>query len=121
MYDNRFGKSFLFSVWTCGAVELQFQHMRRPPFSAVERRRDLADRLTRIEGVSIPDAALDKRPSLGLRHLAKDGSLNTFLEAFDWVLSEIKSVENSLDADQPDDRPEGGHPHEPQARRDPPL
>jgi hypothetical protein len=33
MYDNRFGQNFLFSVWTYGSVELQFQHMRRPPFS----------------------------------------------------------------------------------------
>ena len=28
MYDNKFGKNFLFSVWTYGNVELQFQHMR---------------------------------------------------------------------------------------------
>jgi hypothetical protein len=97
---DKFGKNFLFSVWTYGAVELQFQHMRRPPFSAPERRKDLADRLAKIEGVSIPDAALDKRPSLGLWHLVGSGSLDTFLEAFDWVLAEIKNVENSLDADQ---------------------
>ncbi len=107
MYENKFGKNFLFSVWTYGAVELQFQHMKRPPFSAHERRRDLADRLTLIEGVSIPDAALDKRPSLRLGHLAGSGRLDTYLEAFDWMLSEIKNVENSLDADRPDDRPEG--------------
>jgi hypothetical protein len=53
-----------------------------------------------IEGVSIPDAVLDKRPSLGLRHLVESGSLDMFLEAFDWVLTEIKSVQNTLDADQ---------------------
>jgi hypothetical protein len=89
-----------FSVWTYESVELQFQHMRRPPFSAVERRRDLADRLTMIEGVSIPDAALNKRPSFGLRHLVGSGSLDMFLEAFDWVLTEIKNAENRLHADQ---------------------
>jgi hypothetical protein len=101
MYDNTLGKNFLFSVWSYGAVELQFQHMRRPPFSAPERRRVLAARLARIEGVSIPDAALDKRPSLGLRHLAGSGGLDTFLEAFDWVLSEIKKVEAMRDLDDP--------------------
>ena len=63
-----------------------------------------------IDGVSIPDTALDKRPSFGLRHLAGAGSLDTFLEAFDWVLSEIRGSESRLDADRPDDRPQGGHP-----------
>jgi hypothetical protein len=109
-YVNRFGQHFLFSVWTYGAVELQFQHMRRPPFSAPERRRDLADRLAKIEGVSIPDAALEKRPSFGLRQLVGAGSLDTFLEAFDWVLAEIKKVENRPDADRPDDLSERAHP-----------
>ena len=32
-YINRFGQHFLFSVWTYGSVELQFQHMKRPPFA----------------------------------------------------------------------------------------
>ena len=56
MYDNRFGKNFLFSVWTYGTVELQFQHMRRPPFSEESERKELADRLATIAGVSIPEA-----------------------------------------------------------------
>ena len=101
MYDNKFGKNFLFSVWTYGAVELQFQHMKRPPFSGAEQRRDLADRLSAIEGLSIPEAALDKRPSFGLGLLSGSGSLDRFLGAFDWMLSEIKNVENRMDADQP--------------------
>jgi hypothetical protein len=113
MYDNKFGKNFLFSVWTYGTVELQFQHMRRPPFSAPERRRDLADRLAKIEGVSIPDAALDKRPSFGLRHLVAAGRLDTFLEVFDWVLTEIKNVEVMGDLDDPIGSFEGPAPGEP--------
>ncbi len=32
-YNNRFGQHLLFSVWTYGSVELQFQHMKRPPFA----------------------------------------------------------------------------------------
>ena len=32
-YINRFGQHFLFSVWTYGSVELQFQHMKIPPFA----------------------------------------------------------------------------------------
>ena len=60
MYDNRFGQNFLFSVWTYGNVELQFQHMRLPPFSDAEKRKELADRLSEIQGVSIPEAALEQ-------------------------------------------------------------
>jgi hypothetical protein len=75
--------------------------MKRPPFSASERRRDLADRLTMIEGVTILDTTLDKRPSFGFSHLAGSGSLDWFLRTLDWVLSEIKSVENRMDAKQP--------------------
>ncbi len=112
-YVNRFGQHLLFSVWTYGKVELQFQHMRRPPFSAVERRRDLADRLARIEGVSIPDAALDKRPSFGLGHLVGAGNLAMFLEAFDWVLTEIRNVEERLELDGTARSSEGSGPGEP--------
>ena len=50
MYDNKFGKNFLFSVWTYGTVELQFQHMKLPPFSETEKRKELAHRLSAIQG-----------------------------------------------------------------------
>ncbi len=93
MYDNRFGKNFLFSVWTYGTVELQFQHMR-PPFSTLEERRHLAGRLTAIDGLVISETSLARRPSFALGLLCEADRAARFLEAFDWVLSEIKKVEN---------------------------
>ena len=93
VYDNRFGKNFLFSAWTGGRIELQFQHMRKPPFSETAKRKELAARLATIPGVSIPEDSLNKRPSFKLGLLTVDGCLTTFLEAFDWVLSEIKKAE----------------------------
>jgi hypothetical protein len=110
MYDNRFGKNFLFSVWTYGTVELQFQHMKLPPFSAPEEREALAKRLREIDGVSIPDSALSKRPSFGLGLLMLPGALDGFLEAFDWMLTEIKKVEIKEDFVQPGKHLEGAHP-----------
>ena len=92
-YDSTFGQNFLFSIWTYGSVEIQFQHMRRPPFAEEGKRRELAKRLSAI-GVSIPDEALKKRPTFGLRLLLEPGHLDKFVEAFDWMLSEIKQVEN---------------------------
>ena len=99
-YLNRFGQHLLFSVWTYGAVELQFQHMKRPPFSGAEKRKELAHRLSAIEGVSIPEASLNKRPSFKLGILTRSGNLEKFLAAFDWMLSEIKAVENSQESHQ---------------------
>jgi hypothetical protein len=94
-YLNRFGQHLLFSVWTYGTVELQFQHMKRPPFSEAEKRKELAHRLSAIEGVSIPEASLNKRPSFKLGILARSGNLERFLATFDWMLSEIKAIESS--------------------------
>jgi hypothetical protein len=93
MYDNEFGKYFLFSVWTYGSVELQFQHMKRPPFADEGGRKQLAQRLTAI-GLSIPDEALNRRPTFGLSLLKEPAALARFLEAFDWALSETKKAEH---------------------------
>ena len=71
-YINRFGQHFLFSVWTYGSVELQFQHMRRPPFAEEGKRKELAHRLSAI-GVSIPEEALNRRPTFGLSLLLEPG------------------------------------------------
>ena len=94
-YFNKFGQHLLFSVWTYGSVELQFQHMKRPPFAERGKRKELAQRLSAI-GVSIPEEALKKRPTFGLSVLTESAALAKFLETFDWVLSEIKKVENAL-------------------------
>jgi len=109
MYDNKFGKNFLFSVWTYGSVELQFQHMKKPPFAEEGKRKELAQRLSAI-GLSISEETLKKRPTFGLSLLLEPGRLDKFLEAFDWMLTEIKKVEIKEDSDQPADRPEGAHP-----------
>jgi len=100
MYDNKFGKNFLFSVWTYGSVELQFQHMKTPPFAEEGKREELAQRLSAI-GLSIPEEALKKRPTFGLSLLLEPGRLDRFLEAFDWMLSEIKKNENNGDSVEP--------------------
>jgi hypothetical protein len=93
MYDNECGGNFLFSVWTYGRVELQFQHMNNPPFDDQPKRRELADKIAAVTVEPIPDERLSKRPSLDLGKLATTDSCYRFLEAFDWVLEEIKRCE----------------------------
>jgi hypothetical protein len=99
-YINRFGQHLLFSVWTYGTIEIQFQHMKNPPFTDEAKRKELAQRLAPIEGVSIPEFAQSKRPSFKLGKLIGSGNLEKFLAAFDWMLSEIKEVANENELDQ---------------------
>jgi hypothetical protein len=91
--DNKFGRNLLFSVWTNGSVEIQFQHMKYPPFNEDRMRLDLARRLSAIEGLSILEDALKRRPSFKLSLLVQPGALDKFLAVFDWALSEIKRVD----------------------------
>lgn len=93
MYDNKLGKNFLYSVWTYGRIELQFQHMKTPPFAEERKRGEILQRLSAI-GLPIPEDALERRPAFDLSLLREPAALAKFLEAFDWVLSEIKRVEN---------------------------
>ena len=57
--------------------------MKNPPFADEAKRKELAQRLTAIEGVAIPETALNKRPSFRLGILTGSGNLETFLAAFD--------------------------------------
>jgi hypothetical protein len=67
--------------------------MKRPPFAEEAKRKELAQRLSTI-GVSIPEEALTRRPTFDLHLLLTPRSFDEFLGVFDWVLSEIKSVED---------------------------
>jgi hypothetical protein len=98
VYENKFGNNILFAVWTYGSVELQFQHMRKPPFDQEQKRRELAMRLSEA-GLTIPEDALRRRPSFGLSLLSESGKLDKFQAAFDWMLAGIKKVEDQEDDD----------------------
>ena len=93
IHDNQTGKHLLFAVWTYGRVEIQFQHMKTLPFDNDAKRQELANRLSQIDGISIPPSALTKRPSIPLDQLVKDDSLTRFIDCFDWSLQEIRAVE----------------------------
>ena len=69
--------------------------MKIPPFAEQAKRNEIAQRLSAI-GVSITEEALKKRPAFGLSVLTEPNALAKFLETFDWVLSEIKKVENTV-------------------------
>ena len=80
----------LFSVWTSGRVEVYFYwYLYKEPFRSEEKRRALLDRLNAIEGVSLQDDVLARRPSIPLANLDPSG-IKQLQKAFEWVIDEIK-------------------------------
>jgi hypothetical protein len=82
---------WLFSVWTYGRTEIQFQMMQgRAPYDAESRRLELLDRLNELPGVNISADKIAKRPSISLGLLEDDTAVKQFLNIFDRVIEEIK-------------------------------
>ncbi len=80
-------------VWTYARAEMQFQHMAtRPPFDDLGLRQELLARLNEIPGVSIPEAKLDKRPSIPLAVLVNEEHLRQFLSALDWCIEQVRGT-----------------------------
>jgi len=82
----------LFAVWTSGGIEIYFYwYQYKEPFASEDRRRELMRRLNAIEGVSLPEDAIARRPSIDLDTLAQDDRLNQLLKVFEWVIDEIRA------------------------------
>jgi hypothetical protein len=93
--DDETGYLFPFVVYTNGAVEVQFQWLARfpqEPFGAEEKRRELQARLNQIDGVTIPDDRLEKRPSFPLEALVAPPSLERFLAVVEWAFEEARAA-----------------------------
>jgi hypothetical protein len=59
--------------------------MNQPPFDDHELRKDLLSRLNQIPGVTIPDDAITRRPSLPLADLGRNPKVLSELTAvLDW-------------------------------------
>ncbi len=82
-----------FAVYTNGAVELYFSwYRRKPPFDDDSMRLQLLRKLNEVEGVSVPEDALNRRPSIPLPTLAVSASLEKFLSVMDWMLKQIQAT-----------------------------
>ncbi|MFD5765416.1 DUF262 domain-containing protein [Streptomyces sp. NPDC127049] len=68
-----------------GTVEVVFQYLKdRAPFDDSEQRRELLRRLNRIEGVDLPEAKLELRPSFPVQVFAEHG--HEVSEVLDWFV-----------------------------------
>jgi hypothetical protein len=88
------GRSYLwpFTIFTSGWVEISFQYIaRRPPFDDRDLREQLRRELTKIPGVALPPASLDKRPSFPIGALADDAARAHFCAAMEWAFAQCGS------------------------------
>jgi len=75
--------------WKSAYIQLQFAQLLRP-FDALEKRRELANRIQKATATRLPDEALKKYPSIKLATLDLN-KLQNFLEVFDWYIEQCKS------------------------------
>jgi hypothetical protein len=81
----------LFRVYAYAKLSLWFQfYQSRPPLDSEEKRRELLDRLNAIEGVSIAEDDISRKPSTPMAVLTDGSRLRQFLEVFDWFESEVR-------------------------------
>lgn len=83
-------KHFPFAVWTTGSVEIYFQwHAYKKPFDQEDLRLKMANMLNKIDGVSLQESDIYKRPGIKFNTLAQDDNLKKFLSVFDWYKDQV--------------------------------
>ena len=91
MLDYQGANHWTFAIWTSGSVAIQFGLMQnRPPFDSETKRMELLQRLKAIPSVAIPDDTITKYPSIALSVLKNEVAFEQFIEAFDWMIQQIK-------------------------------
>ena len=81
-----------FSLWTSGALEVQFQYLKnRPAFDSIEKRMELLKQLNDIPGVNLPEDSIDRRPSIRLSALTHNDASNRLLNVIAWIIEVIKN------------------------------
>lgn len=76
---------------TNGRVTLNFGYCTKPPFDDEARRQEWLRRLNSVDGVNLPEDAIDRYPSIPMTILAGEPRLKGFLDAMDWFVAELRS------------------------------
>lgn len=78
------------SLWTYGAVEMQFQHMRGP-FKDERARADILRQLNEIPGIALDPGRIKARPSFPITALSDPEHMARFLEIWETYLDRFKA------------------------------
>ncbi|MCI0730562.1 MAG: CBS domain-containing protein [Chloroflexi bacterium] len=82
----------LFTIWSNGLLETHFQwYQHKAPFSDLAKRQELLRRLNEIPGVSLPDDAVVRRPTIPFSVFADEANLQRLIEVWEWVIREIRA------------------------------
>ncbi|MEO5334796.1 MAG: hypothetical protein H7839_22515 [Magnetococcus sp. YQC-5] len=80
-----------FQIYSTGVIYVAFNLLEDFfIFSDINKRLELRNKLNAIEGVSIPEDAMNKMPSFPLSVLQNEKSLDQFFGIFKWIVNEIK-------------------------------
>ena len=92
---ERGGRPFYpFLIWTDASISIYFQHMiGRPVFDAVEKRRELMQRLNQVPGFALKESSLSKRPVVRLDSFSRPEVTDAFLAVMDWFVAELPGKE----------------------------
>ena len=93
MLDHAGQNYFPLALWTNGRAEIQFKYLSsRPPFDDVTLRREFLRRLNEIAGLSIPEDAVTRTPSIRLALLAASQEvLDSFEGVLDWFCQTVRA------------------------------
>jgi hypothetical protein len=84
----------LYSVYTYGSVEIQFQYLKnKPPFDDEAKRYELLEKINLALGTNIN--TIDKRPNIKTEEFEKPGVLDAFFEVVKWYINTVKAYYKS--------------------------
>jgi len=83
----------IFVAYTYGTIEMIFQSLKYgPPFDDERKRKEFLERLNAIDGINLPEDAIQRRPSLKISLFVQPDRLQQFLHVLEWALTEIRTV-----------------------------
>lgn len=86
-----------FSIYATGRIELKFQHLlNRPQVISRENVAEFVHRLNSVEGITLPDDAVNGYPSVKLESLTAAGTLQSFLNVLDWWVTTVRRADGNF-------------------------
>jgi hypothetical protein len=83
----------LFVVYSHGRIKINFSYYKsKEPFRSEEKRLELMTRLNEIQGISLTEADIERRPSIPLSVFTGEKAIAQLLEALEWAIGEIKAT-----------------------------
>ena len=86
------------AIWSYGRIEVRFQYLLKGPFESEERRRELLERLNKIDGISLSPDSITLRPPIPMAALSGGARVDSFLNpnygyaSRRWLVSEMEGL-----------------------------